>query len=356
MQEMEFSDNLSGVVSLHTKTTFDNQPKWIRVLHRRNYNNFNGIMHLDITDSSFLRQSRKIKWPFEISYNLKIVGYCNGLFCVRNWYKKESIIMLCNTLTYSFKMLPWAPIMVKCFAYKHLIAGLDPPKAHGSLIYGFGFDTKNSDFKVVRVLYWREEVAAPNPIVELMVYRLSTGCWEGINADLPWHDVSAEGSLEMVFLNSSVHWIVKDLRPGHCHSDLILSFDLVYENFSDLAFPVTSARLVLQTSSLFVSEGLLCLSCNDLECCCHIWVMEEYGTTDSWTQHYKIENTWVYKVIGIRKNGDILLSIFQEISLYKPWDGECKNEDFNFYRGTVEVFYVDSYVENLALISGANGL
>ena len=96
------------------------------------------------SDSSF-HQFQNVEFPLSFSY-FKLIGSVNGLFCL---CEKEQIIL-------------WNPCIRKFIT-------LPKTKTKCAVIYGFGFDARTNDYKVVSI------ATKPRCLVE--VYSLKEGDW-----------------------------------------------------------------------------------------------------------------------------------------------------------------------------------
>ncbi|KAG5530933.1 hypothetical protein RHGRI_025769 [Rhododendron griersonianum] len=52
---------------------------------------------------------------------------------------------------------------------------------------------------------------------------------------------------------------------------------------------------------------------------CTVWVMKEYGVAESWSNQYEIDlDGRLVLVLGLRKNGEMLLVMGKELVSYNP--------------------------------------
>ncbi|XP_061357515.1 F-box protein CPR1-like [Gastrolobium bilobum] len=149
--------------------------------------------------------------------HVSFIGSSNGLVCLSNIY---------------YNIILWNPVI-----RKHLQLPKPPETPHyDSLMfsYGFGFDSKNNDFKVVRLYYPKGRFIYP-PKVEL--YSLNEGAWRDINAS---HiKLTVKEFNQHTFLNGNVHWLATR-RPALDplpRNDCILMFDMVEEKFNTMELP-----------------------------------------------------------------------------------------------------------------------
>ncbi|KAE9446364.1 hypothetical protein C3L33_21735, partial [Rhododendron williamsianum] len=138
---------------------------------------------------------------------------------------------------------------------------------------------------------------------------------------------------------------------------LIVSFDLRDEVFKMISLPADlgNVRTGIRT---MVFRGLLSLLCDNhsdpTNRFCSIWIiMKKYGVVDSWDKYVKVDLAGgIQGVVGIRKNSHILLegdvSLHLELSSYDPRNKEIKKLGIH---GTLGYFHVDTYEENLILLT-----
>ncbi|XP_023910064.1 F-box/kelch-repeat protein At3g23880-like [Quercus suber] len=241
---------------------------------------------------------------------LQLIGSVNGLFCL---FESEQII-LWNPYIRKFITLP-----------KPLPKTYRPIAWTYSYRYGFGFDPRNNDYKVVRM---SERSKAKPPLVE--VYSLKEGSWRRKTsaATLLKPGIAFEGQSAMAALNGAVHF-------RHCQSKLRekLEFDI------------------------FGFRGSLSVVCYEPpHRSCSIWVMKKYGVVKTWSKLFTVDLCGVIKrVIGFRKNGHIFvaakLGLGDELNLssYDPESQQLKNKKLGI-SGWPSSFCADNYVKNLILL------
>ncbi|XP_050210753.1 F-box/kelch-repeat protein At3g06240-like [Mercurialis annua] len=218
-------------------------------------------------------------------------------------------------------------------------------------VFGFGFDRKNNDYKVVRIVYALLDASFPS-FAE--IFQLSSNSWKSTvtlkNLD---YDVNSIGSC--VELNGVFHWFAR-MRNGT--KKTIASLNLSNEAIQELMLPHALAEssnrgccLTVYNESLaaidyrgFSTEQFAYLRCS-------IWVMKEYGAAESWTKQFTIDlqnHGGIGSVLSFQENGRILIKVSRnQIASYDPRTqrvtpiGVC--EDF---------FEVHSYMESLVLLGG----
>lgn len=225
------------------------------------------------------------------------MGPCNGLFCM---YDYSDDLYLCNPATREIRCLPKSTIL--------------PPPCH--IItrdqFGFGFDPKTKDYKVIRLLRCSKDKCE----YQIELYTLSTNSWRKINvavqAFLHEHHAVA------MYFNGVYHWWAVPMSTTkyskYDYSEYaFVSFDMASECFETTPLPDE------QMGGTFAvyKESLAMISCYIGETCklFNIWTMSEYGMKTCWTKLLTIgplegvEN----RALGIWKNNDFFFLMMIQI-------------------------------------------
>ncbi|XP_056693804.1 F-box protein CPR1-like [Spinacia oleracea] len=231
----------------------------------------------------------KLRHPLKRRQRFNLVGSCNGVVCISNISKTE--LFLFNPLTKSHRKLPCPQIPVT--------------KLHMT-VFGFGYDSKNNDYKVLRIDQGYGKIEDSNN--KAQVYSLNSNSWRCIKG-IPYNLYN--GVYDGVLFNEALHYVVV---IHESESLFIATFDLQTEGFSSIDFPNYDDEL--DSVPLFIlSElgGRLCLliNCRSFEIGfdeifdsdeyldeyfddeysdelddrhVELWVMEEYGNKESWVK------------------------------------------------------------------------
>ncbi|KAE9617149.1 putative F-box domain-containing protein [Lupinus albus] len=174
-----------------------------------------------------------------------------------------------------------------------------PAVKHTAL--GFGFDSYNTDFKLIRIFNRVE------------LYSLNQGFWRCIHC--PYRKLQElQFSNTQCFLHGNVHWVVSH---SYVTNSFVLIFNMEQEKFKKMSFPPNLVLDALCTLQLKVTviEGYLSV----LDCC-GIWMMREYGVAESWTKMFNLdlERGCISKVFGFRSSAIVLMLLHKkgEISLH----------------------------------------
>ncbi|XP_026424668.1 F-box protein CPR1-like [Papaver somniferum] len=272
------------------------------------------------SDDAFL----KMDFPYNSSrHETGLKGSCNGLVYGCNY--KMKFYFLWNPATTEYKRLP------------HWDKSEDAYFNRLGDFYGFGYDYKTDDYKLVTIHINIEDI-----LVQL--YSLKSNSWksfETIGHGLGCFKPSG------VLCNGALHWfgdMIGEMTPGI----IVVSVDISDEKFQELQLPMTLPPTQYKIN-MAVLEGCLCVLAN-FEETFEVWVMSDYGVTDSWTKLHSITNESIMcdsffcmELIGSFKNGEILFRNSNNVILYDPKYGTARNP--NVHRSMVQ--RVMTYFESL---------
>ncbi|XP_049345061.1 F-box/kelch-repeat protein At3g06240-like [Solanum verrucosum] len=220
-----------------------------------------------------------------------LVGSVHGFVCFNYFFGDVDSIYILNPTTREYIILP-EPQRVR--------------KWPNLVTYGFGFDPVRFEYKVVRI--YQEEIRDTNDFryykSEAQVYIIGKGYWR-----------SCAGHVMLCFgcwaygvkLYGKLHWLVSDANGN----ELLCSFNLENELFE--SFPTApmynkkSKENCPNLRSLGVFGRCLCVCDNNADTHFEVWVMKEYGVTDSWVKQIVINiapeyNDWLcYEMINLLK-------------------------------------------------------
>ena len=221
-----------------------------------------------------------------------IVGFFNSVFCLASYHQDfYHITYLWNPSIRKFKELRSTR-----FRYSDV-----------EVVFGFAFDSKNNDFKVLRLVAFREK----KPQAEAELYTLSTDSWrkviittESLRGYEPNFGSIVSVLPHSVFCNGALHFIAKTSRHH-----FILSFDVHDETFHEIKLPQHQNHSL--SFQLAVFKGLLAVlfffrGVYNTGCLCHFWVMEEYGVVGSWTRKCLIPMDSPHDFYCCTDNGELL--------------------------------------------------
>ncbi|KAK9987345.1 hypothetical protein SO802_032296 [Lithocarpus litseifolius] len=271
-------------------------------------------------------------------------GTFNGLICLSYGLRNRAeVIFLWNPCVRKFLQLPYPDVTVG---------------THGASCtsFGFGFDPKTNDYKVVRILYilcGHLYLVKSRPVVD--VYSLSTGEWRILSASASLPPICAVTSCSPpAFANGALHWIA----VADDNKQFVLVFDLGDEVFRQILLPelpgeILWTRLSVYGNSIavfYITGGI------DQMAQISIWVMKEHGVASSWTPFFTADFDFgeaMIKPIGFRMNGDAVF-VFGEGKLVS-WNPESKEIKYLRMIGDDGTF-IDSYIESLVLLDKATNV
>uniref|UniRef100_A0A2N9FBW4 F-box domain-containing protein n=1 Tax=Fagus sylvatica TaxID=28930 RepID=A0A2N9FBW4_FAGSY len=256
-----------------------------------NLDSDSGVELLNLDDMPFFKGDMKE----EEQEQLDILGdrSINGIICLYNYplrYQQPCDhhfrIVLWNPAIREFKLLPTNP--VHC-------PSPNPHVRHEFNGFGFGYDHKSNDYKVVRIvifwdftpyLDWNGNGYYCPPLVE--VYTLSTDSWRQIDAVL---DASIDDYVRnsQFYLNGAYHWHgYIDEKP----SDAIMN--AIWGEYSVLN---NCIAMIVSDAQDTVTEKIF-----------DIWVMREYGVKESWTKQFVIGPlSGIQFPLGFTMNDELLM-------------------------------------------------
>ena len=231
-----------------------------------------------------------------------------------------------------------------------------------TIALGFGYDTLNDDYKVLRVVQFL------NREFDVKMYSLKSKSWKNIKEQ--WPKKGWKRSSKTVSVNGALHWLVAENKQGPV---MILAFDLANEKFRDFATPrqppTYGAERFLEAglegfleACLEVLNGKLCFIVNLDKKDNEVWLMEEYGEGSSWTRVYKIEYDGVFKKVKFfnplmfcKNSKKILMEKCHGGRTFLIWfDTEIKKHEKVKIRKLPHVFQTAICTGSLLLLDGDN--
>ncbi|KAL7148369.1 hypothetical protein ABFS83_06G173700 [Erythranthe nasuta] len=230
----------------------------------------NGVNHCSLPSlfngNGHATDAVDVDFPFDFSEKfVRVMGSCNGLVCI---VTDEAHFFLLNPSTRKFKILPDV-----CDRLMNTIIC--------AFKSGFGFVESTRDYKVLLVCcIFRRDSRTCETVVK--VYSLTANSWKIIEFVVEDnHDFDVSG----IFVSGKLHWC-KIIQPEPNSTFDIVSFDLGSEVWGNVAQPpscVESGFYVSQ-QSVGVFDGCLCVFYNHPRIGVDVWVMKEYGVSESWAK------------------------------------------------------------------------
>ncbi|KAK4270015.1 hypothetical protein QN277_023104 [Acacia crassicarpa] len=303
---------------------------------------------------------------FEPNRNTLFIGACNGLVCSADYSPlKSATIIIWNPSLRKYIVLP-KPITIHKKRGRQFLGRYVDPKY--DIFFGFGFDSKNNDYKLVRLMNDRSTKDTPH----VEVYSLVSHIWRSISVTVPQFFLSNGQWLSSVFLNGALHWLVcrykaydeaaYDEEGCRIHYRFILSFDVIQETFRELTLPQQQPDEKSLTSRLLpVEGGHLLAMVNHVyvkrrrECVFCIWVMKDNGITNSWTEIFRLDDRLfggIFTVLALTSSGKVVLTLNDgAIVLVDP----IKESMESMGLATMSKVFVSSFVESLFFLNKDKG-
>ena len=237
------------------------------------------------------------------------------------------------------------------------------------MAHGFGYDSLNNDYKVVR-FSWTRTKWMPPPEVE--VYSLSSDSWKSVELGISWRpnviSYGFNGILAFPFVSGHLHWMIEMIEEGggqeRRYTSMILSFDVNGEKFKEL--PLSDEGLIAKCLTSYKEKLALIKfghGAQPLSKLCSIWVMREYGVLDSWNKLCVLPIEISTDFIGFTNYGLLLV---RHRSRLVSTNSELERKDKSVLIDPEALhekeisnqidYHLDvaTYMENLALLDGAN--
>ncbi|XP_021750762.1 F-box protein CPR30-like isoform X3 [Chenopodium quinoa] len=246
------------------------------------------ISQIDLHHNHFSFSELDLPLEYE---DVEFFNSCNGVICISDYHKID--VFLFNPLTKSYRKLP-----VK-----------RNPK-HDFVLFGFGYDSNNDDYKVLRIL--QRHNCGKSSHDEVQLYSLNNNSWKSVQG-IPHPYYLPFADCHGVLVNEVLHYIVSsdELELQQCK--MIAGFDIRTESFSLIDCPIQDEKI--KTYWEFVEFHLRelggCLSvvvayltrdnaimmpifdddgCNRELKRADLWVMKEYGNNESWVKLFSVCN------------------------------------------------------------------
>jgi F-box interacting protein len=277
---------------------------------------------------------------------LVILGPCNGVLCfVANVLTKgpdqkaDYVIVLWNPATRESRMLP--PIN---FGFNIVSSDMFDPNfgIYMSSEFGFGFDPKTNDYKVVRIL---DFFRFPRKAV---VYNLSTNSWRKIDSS-PTSSYNLELPRFPSCLNGVLYWLAIHYPwPFGDDGRHLISFDMSDEVFQDLPLLPQGSRsediaVINDSLTLILRQGRLVRGW--IEIC----VLDEFGVERTGNPKLSITLPKFGDLIQLREDGWAVLDTqYHRLVLHNPTTKEMKYLQID----EAESSQLVTYTESLILLNG----
>ena len=270
-----------------------------------------------------------------------VIGACNGIICLAATLGKDGKringyeqLVLWNPATRESKMLP--PI--------HRPSDL--PGYFSD--FGFGYDSKTNDYKVVRILPYNSQY-------EVAVYSLGADSWRVIDSS-PDPSYWIRSSYFPSYVNGVDHWWAID--TGKVSRPFLISFDMSNEVIQKVLLPPIEASSIEDITAINDSLALILRRDDELDTSFDIWVLNESGVERTWTKLLTIGPIPPFfcdwDLTQLREDCSVVLSDpnVGGFALYDPRTQEFRNLRIN---ETGSCSQLISYTESIVFLNGSGG-
>ncbi|XP_074276846.1 F-box protein CPR1-like [Silene latifolia] len=232
-----------------------------------------------------------------------LCGPVNGLYCVID--TKNDRFAVWNPTTRQIFNLPSVSQLCTNFMneWDTKIAFEVDYYCHECLAYGFGYDDTSNDYKLILIYRFLactdDNLVAP--YVMFYTMNIGKGEWKTLERKVyfdGWNEIKSSVG---VITCGAWHWVY-ECSDDSCYK--ILAFDILIESKKIIPFPMVGDGYKWSDMSIFSFNGRLGLvhgqrgdNMKELSSSFDVWVMDEYGVTESWTILFQVS---VADVLGGR--------------------------------------------------------
>ncbi|XP_059442124.1 F-box/kelch-repeat protein At3g06240-like [Corylus avellana] len=280
----------------------------------------------------------ELRFPCKsLSRSFEVVGSCNGLVLLRRY---TNTLILWNPSIRKFVSLP-----------KPDNAGYEGCK-WASTGWGFGFDSLENDYKVVKIVNHVEIDGDMKVDSHVQVFSLNSGSWKTIGAvGVPGCRFLNDHRGTQAFTNGAIHWLTIARIEKEVFQNIVVSFDVSNEIFREIRLPTEIAYAFPSFLSISVYGKMVavCVVSASVHYMCCMWVMTE---CKSWTKLLSFDTINIPKPLGYTKAGELLWERDGgELTSYDPKSQKMVNHNVN--GGRWGFCFANSYVETLVLLNEA---
>ncbi|KAK8517843.1 hypothetical protein V6N13_127995 [Hibiscus sabdariffa] len=293
----------------------------------------NQLYFLDLSaDNQDKDKVKRLYVPFQATMpEFDVVGSCNGLLCLSDSLYNDALYVH-NPFTMDYIELP------ESRRY--------PDQ---ELVFGFGFHPETKEYKVVKIVYYRNisnysyrrARRTVYPQSDVQIFTLGTSSWRSLGK-VSYQFVRRPSE---ALVNGRLHWVS---RPRRYHpARRIISFDLADEQFREVPKP-DCGGLTRCNFHLSVLQGCLAVAVYGNYGKLEIWVMKCYNEKESWVKEFTIgaymhkclkpnldrdrplkiwkHNGKVVRVLCLLENGQVLLEYKNRVLVsYDPKKGKFRD-------------------------------
>lgn len=274
-----------------------------------------------------------LKPPFYYKSVDWISNTCNGIVLVMS-----DPPVLWNPFSTDYRVLPGCPVEHET-----------PMHCYPKTAYGFGYDSTKDDYKVVRIVEFRNKLTHVWVSSEAKTYSLKSNSWKRIE-NFPYPLPFLKGNWR-VHVAGSLHTLAGD--PDNEDEVRIMCFNIETEMHYQMLMP-QGARTGGFEVTLDVLDGNLSVVCTKRQRVV-IWAMKDYGVNESWFKLLSIstptiEKNDIVKPLVYSKDGNkVLLNCDDKRIIW--FDLRTKSVEDVVIEGMPFVFYAENCVESLVSLN-----
>lgn len=286
----------------------------------------------------------ELQCPFtRVNDFFRVVGTCNGLICLAD-----------DIDTYTDTVIIWNPCARKSINLPKPVFSNRP---QGTVLLGFGFDSVNNDYKIVRIVYFLNIPGDHHYRVppQVEIYALSTRVWRSICNVAPMYDIFSYFP-SPAFVNGHLHWVASKYREDGSFHNFLSGFDMSAEVFREVMMPESLAETeILKLAVLAWDTSLALVQYEKIwqSDYCWVWKMNEYNAVESWARLFAIDmREGIRTVVSLQRTNRVIMSARAKgLIMYHPNTQKIQSLGIH---GTNRSLYMDSFVESLVLVEGRN--
>ncbi|KAH7836261.1 hypothetical protein Vadar_034157 [Vaccinium darrowii] len=204
-----------------------------------------------------------------------------------------------------------------CFVYCITESSHKGTLVSSEQVFGFGFDARTKEYKLVRIVIVMYEVAT---YLKAEVFTLGKkGCrFSKFGPEFVCPYQSSD-----VGVSGAIHWLCEDLNPTSIDpkSRIIVSCDLFEEKFYQIPKPdieINESCKISVLGECLAITGDFSKRCGRHEV--HIWLLKEYGVKESWTKEYVIGERFgrLYPLFLLNSGNIVMSDESQTVCCYDP--------------------------------------
>ncbi|OMP03627.1 hypothetical protein COLO4_10297 [Corchorus olitorius] len=272
--------------------------------------------------------------------SLRVAGSYNGLVC----------LVEDGSYGYGDTFILWNPVIKKAI---HLPEPNVTYSSHGpyDAFTGFGFDSKNNDYKLLRYVMLDTNDYEGEVPIEAEVYSLNANCWTSITSIAPKYIplLGYPRDYGSSFVNGAIHLLAFDrIDPKR---SLILAFDVSEQVFNEIPLPDPLSDEYSRPAQLLTygQSSIAITTKESWPSSIHLWVMKEYGVATSWTKVLTKEAAESVGKVLLFKQDEQVFVVRNDKSI-ASLDIKTKHYEVLGVQAPEEYLFVDSYVESLVLL------